>query len=35
MRLIKLKHRDLRLRIDRGEINTQKTKKKVKKMDTL
>lgn len=35
MRLHKLKTRDLKLRFDRGEIQSTKTKKKVKKMDTI
>jgi nucleosome binding factor SPN SPT16 subunit len=35
MRLHKLKLRDLKLRYDRGEIQSTKTKKKVKVMDTI
>lgn len=35
MRLHKLKERDLRLRFDRGEIQVNKTKKKIKKMNTI
>mmetsp|Transcript_21383 Transcript_21383/g.28669 ORF Transcript_21383/g.28669 Transcript_21383/m.28669 type:complete len:116 (+) Transcript_21383:1495-1842(+) len=35
MRLHKLKNRDLKIRFDKGEISCTKTKKKVKKMDTL
>jgi len=35
MRLHKLKQRDLKIRFDKGEIQSTKAKKKVKKMDTI
>ena len=35
MKLHNLKKRDLKLRYDKGEIQSTKTKKKVKQMDTI